>query len=35
VIQRFPEQRLTIIVLTNRTDLDVAQLALRAAERCW
>jgi CubicO group peptidase (beta-lactamase class C family) len=35
VIERFPEQRLSIIVLSNRTDLDVAQLALRAAERCW
>jgi CubicO group peptidase (beta-lactamase class C family) len=33
VIERFPEQRLSIIILSNRTDLDVAALALRAAER--
>jgi CubicO group peptidase (beta-lactamase class C family) len=31
-IQRFPADRLTIIVLTNRTDLDPESLALRAAD---
>lgn len=30
VIQRFPADRLTVVVLANRTDLDVASLALRA-----
>lgn len=33
VIERFPEQHLSIIILSNRTDLDVAALALRAADR--
>jgi CubicO group peptidase (beta-lactamase class C family) len=33
VIERFPEQRLSIVILSNRTDLDVAALALRAADR--
>ena len=31
-IERFPDDRLTVIVLANRTDLDANQLALRAAE---
>ncbi len=31
-IERFPRERLTVIVLCNRTDLDAAALALRAAE---
>ena len=33
VIERFPQQRLTIVILANRTDLDVAALALQAAGR--
>jgi CubicO group peptidase (beta-lactamase class C family) len=33
VIERFPERRVTVVVLSNRTDLDVAGLALRAADR--
>jgi CubicO group peptidase (beta-lactamase class C family) len=32
VIQRFPADRITVVVLANRTDLDVAALALRAAD---
>jgi CubicO group peptidase (beta-lactamase class C family) len=32
VIERFTEERLTVIILCNRTDLDPSQLALRAAE---
>jgi CubicO group peptidase (beta-lactamase class C family) len=32
VIERFPERKLTIIVLTNRTDLDPAALAVQAAD---
>jgi CubicO group peptidase (beta-lactamase class C family) len=31
-IQRFPSDRLTIIILTNRTDLDPESLALKAAD---
>ena len=31
-IQRFPGEKLTVIVLANRTDLDAAALALRVAE---
>ena len=33
-IARFPADRLTIIVLTNRTDLDPESLALKAADLC-
>ena len=32
VIQRFPEEDLTIIVLANRTDLDVVKMSLQAAD---
>ena len=32
VIERFPEEKLTVIVLCNRTDLDAAALALQAAD---
>jgi CubicO group peptidase (beta-lactamase class C family) len=32
VIERFPTEKLTVIVLCNRTDLDAAALALRAAD---
>jgi len=32
VIQRFPDDRLTVVILANRNDLDPAALALRAAE---
>jgi CubicO group peptidase (beta-lactamase class C family) len=32
VIERFPTENLTVIVLCNRTDLDAATLALRAAD---
>jgi CubicO group peptidase (beta-lactamase class C family) len=32
VIQRFSVDRVTVVVLANRTDLDVAALALRAAD---
>ena len=35
VIERFTEEKLTIIVLSNRTDLNPASLALRAAEIFW
>ena len=31
VIERFTEEKLTIIVLCNRTDLDPGKLALRVA----
>jgi CubicO group peptidase (beta-lactamase class C family) len=31
-IQRFPAEKLTVIVLSNRTDLDAAALALQAAD---
>ena len=31
-IQRFPDEKLTVIVLANRTDLDIPGLALRVAE---
>jgi CubicO group peptidase (beta-lactamase class C family) len=31
-IQRFPEDKLTVIVLANRTDIDPAQLALKVAD---
>jgi CubicO group peptidase (beta-lactamase class C family) len=34
-IQRFPADRVTIIVLTNRTDLDAESLALKAANLLW
>jgi hypothetical protein len=33
VIERFPGQNATIVILSNRTDLDVAALALRATDR--
>ena len=33
-IQRFPNHRLTIIILANRTDLDPATLALKLADLC-
>jgi CubicO group peptidase (beta-lactamase class C family) len=33
VIERFPGEKLTVVILSNRTDLDVASLALQAAER--
>jgi CubicO group peptidase (beta-lactamase class C family) len=32
VIQRFPEEELTIIILANRADLDVSKLALQVAD---
>jgi CubicO group peptidase (beta-lactamase class C family) len=32
VIERFTEEKLTIVVLCNRTDLDPSELALRAAQ---
>ena len=32
VIERFPAEKLTVIVLCNRTDLDAAALALHAAD---
>ena len=32
VIKRFPQEKLTVVVLCNRTDLDAASLALRAAD---
>jgi CubicO group peptidase (beta-lactamase class C family) len=32
VIERFPTEKLTVVVLCNRTDLDAAALALRAAD---
>jgi CubicO group peptidase (beta-lactamase class C family) len=32
VIERFTEEDLTIIILSNRTDLDPSALALQAAE---
>jgi CubicO group peptidase (beta-lactamase class C family) len=32
VIQRFPSEKLTVIILCNRTDLDAAALALQAAD---
>jgi CubicO group peptidase (beta-lactamase class C family) len=32
VIERFPDQKLTVVILSNRTDLDVAALALQAAD---
>jgi CubicO group peptidase (beta-lactamase class C family) len=32
-IQRFPTEKLTVIVLSNRSDLDAAALALEAADR--
>jgi CubicO group peptidase (beta-lactamase class C family) len=35
VIERFNEERLTIVVLCNRTDLDPAQLAEKAASLRW
>ena len=31
-IERFPKQKITVVVLCNRTDLDPGQLALRAAD---
>ena len=33
VIERFPEQKVSVVILSNRTDLDVAALALKAADR--
>jgi CubicO group peptidase (beta-lactamase class C family) len=32
VIDRFPDENLTIIILSNRTDVDVSQLALKVAD---
>jgi CubicO group peptidase (beta-lactamase class C family) len=32
VIERFPANKLTVVVLCNRTDLDAAALALQAAD---
>jgi hypothetical protein len=32
VIERFPKDRLTVIVLANRTDLDPEKLALQTAD---
>jgi CubicO group peptidase (beta-lactamase class C family) len=32
VIERFPDEKLTVILLCNRTDLDAAALALQAAD---
>jgi CubicO group peptidase (beta-lactamase class C family) len=32
VIERFTEEKLTVVILCNRTDLDPSQLALRAAQ---
>ena len=32
VIERFPEEKLTIIVLCNRTDVEAEALALRSAD---
>jgi len=32
VIERFPHDRLTVVILANGSDLDPAALALRAAE---
>jgi CubicO group peptidase (beta-lactamase class C family) len=32
VIERFPREKLTIVILCNRTDLDPAKLALQAAD---
>ncbi len=34
VIERFPAERLTIVVLCNRTDLDASRLALQVAGGC-
>ena len=31
-IQRFPDDKLTIIVLANRTDIDPEKLALKVAD---
>ena len=31
-IQRFPDDKLTVIVLANRADVDPAQLALKVAD---
>lgn len=32
-IERFPQERITVIVLSNRTDVDAGRLALEAAEK--
>jgi len=32
VIERFPDDRLTVVILANRDDLDLRALALEAAE---
>ena len=32
VIERFPDQKLSVVILSNRTDLDAAALALKAAD---
>ena len=32
VIERFPDDRVTVVILANRNDFDPAELALRAAE---
>ena len=35
VIERFPDDRLTVVILANRDDLDVRALALEVAAPAW
>jgi hypothetical protein len=35
VIERFPDDRLTVVVLANRDDLDARALALRPSHPAW
>ena len=35
VIERFPNDKLTVIILCNRTDLDPNELALKTADALW
>jgi CubicO group peptidase (beta-lactamase class C family) len=35
VIERFPNDKLTVIILCNRTDLDTSELALKAVDALW
>jgi CubicO group peptidase (beta-lactamase class C family) len=35
VIERFPSDKLTVIILCNRTDLDPSELALKAVDTLW
>jgi CubicO group peptidase (beta-lactamase class C family) len=35
VIERFPNDKLTVIILCNRTDLDPGELALKAVDALW